>query len=158
MLQSEVGEQILHDHGLSHEAIHGVDRDTVTAHTRHDLTATTRRALASCGRRSFTRGCLVAFVTASLVAAYTASYGLAIVAAMVGVGAYAAHRAPEWVFDQPGPKWSVSNTQGDGLTDHEVSLRLAIVAERADYKQELIDERQKEAERRADRERNSVRF
>ena len=158
MLQREVAEQILHDHGLSYEAIHGVDRDTVTVRKRYDIAASLRRVCAACGRVRITAALSVAFVASSFVATYTASYGAGVGAIAFAVAAYAAATAPEWAYEPPGPAFEKSNTQGGGLTDRDVALRLAIVNERAEYKQELIDEANEDARREADRESRRFRF
>lgn len=158
MLQTHVAEQVLHGEGLSRQDIHGVDRETVTVRKRYDIAASLRRACAACGRVRLRRALSVAAVGFGVVAAYTASHAFAIVFAALAVAAVGVHRAPDVVFERPDPAFERSNTQSDGMTDREVGLRLAIVNERAEYKQELIDKQQKEAERKADRDRNRVRF
>jgi len=67
------------------------------------------------------------------------------------------HKAPDVVFEPPDPAFERANTQSDGMTDKEVMERLAIITERAEYKQEKIDQQQKEAERKAGHTKPSVR-
>ena len=148
IIQRKVVEQLLHENGLSPADIHGVDRDTVTVRKRHDVAATLRRACAACGRRRLTGGLSVAFVATSVVGVHTASYPAGILGAAVAFAAYATATAPEWVFDEPGPGWAVSNTQGGGLTDREVMERLAIIRERREYEQELIDDEVESSKRK----------
>jgi len=141
VLQRKVGEQVLHDKGLSRQDIHGVDRRTVTLRKRYDIAASLRRACAACGRVRLKGALSVAFAAASFVGVHTASYGYGILGAVFAVAAYATATAPEWVFDDPDPAYERSNTQSGGMTDKEVMERLAIVRERAEHKQELIDEK-----------------
>jgi len=145
VLQRKVGEQVLHDEGLTRQDIHGVDRRTVAVRRRYDIPASIRRACAACGRVRLAWGLSFAFVAASLVGVHTASYGAGILAAGFAVAAYASATAPEWVFERPDPAFEMANTHGDGMTDKEVMERLAIVRERAEYKQEKIDEKVDEA-------------
>jgi len=141
VIQRKVGEQILHDKGLSRRDIHGVDRDTVTVRKRHDFAATLRRACAACGRRRLRRALSVGAVAQTLVAAYTASHVAAMVLVALWVAVGVVHEAPDVVFEAPAPAYERSNTQSDGMTDREVMERLAIVKERSEYKQELIDDK-----------------
>lgn len=150
MLQRKVGEQVLHGEGLTRQDIHGVDRRTVAVRQRHDLAASLRRACAACGRLRLTGALSVAFVAASFVGVHTASYRAGVLAAAFAVGAYAAATAPEWVFERPDVAFEIANTQGEGMTDKEVMERLAIVRERAEYKQERIDEKVDEAKSKND--------
>lgn len=150
MLQRKVGEQVLHDEGLTRQDIHGVDRRTVAVRQRYDLAASLRRACAACGRVRLVWGLSFAFVAASVFGVRTASYGGGILAAAFAVAAYGASTAPEWVFERPDPAFEIANTQGDGMTDKEVMERLAIVRERAEYKQERIDEKVDDAQSQND--------
>ena len=158
MIQRHVAEQVLAGEGLSHRDIHGVDRDTVTVSKRYDLAASLRRVCAACGRRRVFGGVSVGAVVAGVVAAYTASVWVAVITIGLALSAFAVLRAPEWAFDRPKPAYAVSNTQSDGMTDRDVALRLAVVNERAEYRQELIDKEQKKAEHDARNESNRVRF
>lgn len=77
------------------------------------------------------------------------------VAFVVAVGVV--HEAPDVVFEAPDPAFERSNTRSDGMTDKEVMERLAIITERAEYKQEKIDEKAEAAERNAGNTKPSVR-
>ena len=144
LIQREVGEQVLADNGVSRQDIHGVDRDVVAVTERHDLTATVRRACAAAGRVRLRRAVLVAVVANAALAAVTAS-SLAFVAFVVSSLAAAAIRgAPDFVFEDPDPEFTLGSIEGDGLTDHEVMRRLEIVQERDKYREELA-ERERDA-------------
>jgi len=94
-------------------------------------------------------GLSVASIVGTLVGAYTGAYGVTSLWVAVGVVAWLLWRAPDHVFDPPKPEWSKSNTQGGGMTDREVALRLAIVDERGEYEEELHEEERKNAEQKA---------
>ena len=116
---------------------------------RHDVTATVRRALAACGRRSFVAVCLGMGTFASLVTAIWASDAFALVAVVAVVVAAAAWKAPDHVFEEPDPVFERGKIRSDGMTEHEVAVRLGIVDERAKYKDELAEEERKKAKREA---------
>lgn len=149
LLQRTATEVVLADRGYSRTDVYGVDRDVVTLTQRFDVGASLRRVCAACGRGRAVKVLSVVGAAASVVAAHTASYAVGVVAALALVAAVAAYAAPGWVFDAPGPRWSVGNVQGGGLSDEDVALRMAIMAERDEYREELTEQKRKEAERKA---------
>jgi hypothetical protein len=154
LIHREIGEQLLHDEGVTRQDIHGVDRTVAIAQTRHDATATVRRVLSAFGRRQVQSASAVAAVACAVVTAFTGTVTVGILAVVCAGVATGANRAPDSVFTDPPDTHKVGKIRSDGMTGDEFRRRLAIVQERKKYEQEQREKERKRQRRRANQQNN----
>jgi hypothetical protein len=153
LIQREVAEYILtKDAGLTRRDIHGVERRGRHVERRHDIAATTRRTLGRVGRRRFAMGVATLFGTIGIATALGGLESTGLFVAVVGVAVAAAidRYAPDVVFDgDVAPKAIVVEEHEPGMSGDEYARRLAIHSKRNEVKEEKIEKRRKEHERKA---------
>ena len=118
---------------------------------RFDVAASIRRACAARGRRSVAKVLSAPLFFAGFTAA-TAGLewtGTFLFVSGLIVLQSAPSRLPDVLFEEPGPKKFRSKTLTPGMSDGEVSRRLAIHSERHDLQAEKIEKERRKQRRKA---------